>query len=93
MITCAECIEKLKPDDPRIRSGKYMRCGCDYCDKPTYFRELESIRSEIEPIFRPRPVDDEIDQLKAGFLHLQEKVYKLTDKKKVDKQESEYTIK
>jgi len=41
MITCRECIESLKPDDPRVRSGRYGRCGCDYCNKPSYYRELE----------------------------------------------------
>ena len=30
-----------------------------------------------EPVFRPRPVDKEIDQLKAGFLFLQAKVNEL----------------
>ncbi len=42
MITCAECIERMKPDDPHVRSGKYHMCGCDYCNKPSYYRELES---------------------------------------------------
>ena len=42
MLLCSECIQSLYPDDPRVRSGRYMRCGCDYCDKPTYYRELES---------------------------------------------------
>ena len=32
---------------------------------------------ELEPVFRPRPVDKEIDQLKAGFLFLQAKVNEL----------------
>ncbi len=28
---------------------------------------------EIKLVFRPRPIDDEVDQLKAGFIHLQKK--------------------
>ena len=41
MITCAECIKSLRPDDPRVKSGKYGMCGCDYCDKPDDLRERE----------------------------------------------------
>jgi len=83
LITCNECIERLKSwgDDPRVKSGRYCLSGCDYCDKPTYYRELETIKSEIKPVFKPRPVDKEIDQLKAGYLHLQNKLNDLTIKK------------
>ena len=42
MITCEKCRQRLFPDDPKVRSGKYMKCGCDYCDKPYYYRELEA---------------------------------------------------
>ena len=43
MISCAECIESIKfIEDPRRRSGKYHMCSCDYCNKPTYYRELEA---------------------------------------------------
>ncbi len=35
--------------------------------------EREPVKAP-EPIFRPRPVDKEIDQLKAEFLHLQKKL-------------------
>ena len=82
MITCAECIQRMKPDDPRIKSGRYNLCGCDYCSKSTYYRELETIKSEIKPVFKPRPVDKEIDQLKAGYIHLQNKLNKYIDKSK-----------
>ncbi len=63
MITCEECIQKMYPDDPRVKSGHYHLCDCDYCDKLTYYRELEQSKSEIQPVFRPRPVDKEIDQI------------------------------
>lgn len=32
------------------------------------------VKQEIKPTFRPRPIDDEVDQLKAGFLFLQNKI-------------------
>ena len=50
MIPCSECLERFKSwgDDPRVRSGRYMKCGCDYCDKPTYYRELEARQLEPE---------------------------------------------
>lgn len=41
----------------------------------------EEVKSEIQPVFRPRPVDKEIDQLKAGYIHLQNKLNKHLDKK------------
>ncbi len=41
----------------------------------------EEPKSEIQPVFKPRPVDKEIDQLKAMVLYLQNKVNTLTDKK------------
>ena len=83
MISCNECIELLRKlgDDPRIKSGRYHLSGCDYCNKPTYYRELEIIKSEIQPVFRPRPVDREIDQLKAVYIHLQNKLNEHLDKK------------
>jgi len=46
---------------------------------------IEEPKIEIQPIFKPRPVDKEIDQLKAGFIHLQNKLNEHLDKKKTDK--------
>ena len=89
MITCNECIDRMKPDDPRVKSGKYHLCGCDYCNKPTYYRDLETIKSEIQPVFRPRPVDKDIDQLKAGFIHLQNKLNEYIDKNKNGKNKAD----
>ena len=83
MISCKECKERLYPSDPSIPVGIYHHSDCDYfCDKPQYFRDLEQIKSEIQPIFRPRPVDKEIDQLKTGFVDLQNRLNKHMDKKK-----------
>ena len=80
MITCSECIQGMYLDDPRVKSGRYYLCGCDYCNKPQYYRDLEQIKSEIEPVFKPRPVDKEIDQLKTGFSRLQNKLNEHLDK-------------
>jgi len=83
MITCAECQRRLYPEDPRIPVGKYHHSTCDYfCNKPSYYRELEQAKSEVQPAYRPRPVDREIDQLKSGFLYLQNKVNELQATKK-----------
>ena len=49
-MLCKECILGMKPDDPRIKTGRYHLCGCDYCDKPTYYRELEA----AQPIALPQ---------------------------------------
>ena len=81
MITCKECKERLYPDDPSTPSGFYRHSGCDYfCDKPSYYRELEQIKPKIQPIFKSRPVDNEIDQLKAKLIYLQNKINEHLDK-------------
>ena len=83
MLTCKECKERLYPDNPSIRVGKYHLSTCEhYCNKPTYFRELEQAKSEIKPVFKPRPVDKEIDQLKSDFIHLQNKLNEHIDRAK-----------
>ena len=41
MFTCEECTQRMYPDDPRIRTGRYNLSGCDYCNKPSIYRELE----------------------------------------------------
>ena len=64
MITCKECIESLRPDDPRVRSGRYMMCGCDYCNKPTYYREIESANREtIIERQDLRPIKSEVNHI------------------------------
>ncbi len=60
MITCQECLEKMKPDDPRVPTGRYHHSSCDYfCNKPTYYKEIEKAIPEI--------------QLRAVVMHLQSK--------------------
>jgi len=85
MITCNECLDRMKPDDPRVKSGHYHLSGCDYCNKPQYYRELEQSKPKIQPASRPRPVDKEIDQLKAGYIHLQNKLNEHLNKSKTDR--------
>ncbi|KKK70152.1 hypothetical protein LCGC14_2926850 [marine sediment metagenome] len=63
MITCEQCTRELLPDNPHIRSGKYNMCGCDYCEKPSYFRELETSLKEIietKVIYRQPFVDKKV---------------------------------
>ncbi|KKM27105.1 hypothetical protein LCGC14_1578000 [marine sediment metagenome] len=56
-----------------------------YLENSQHFHYPED-RPEPKPVFRPRPIHDEIDQLKAGFLYLQKNVNAISDKKIVDKQ-------
>ena len=42
-------------------------------------------KKEIQPVFRPRPVDKEIDQLKAQILYLQNKLNEHIDESKTGK--------
>ncbi len=90
MISCADCIQRMKPDDPRVPVGLYHQSGCDsYCNKPTIERDLEQ-QTQVEEL-PPWGKNqwNTVNQLRGMVLHLQEKVYTLTDKKTVDKQ---YTI-
>ena len=87
MRSCSECIKEMLPDDPRVKSGKYHLCGCNYCDKPTYFRELE--RPTYQEVQEPWTKNqwDYVQQLSARVLHLQGKVLEKGGYKgKVDKQ-------
>ena len=72
MITCKECIETLR-DDPRIRSGRYHMCGCGYCSKLTYYRELEEIVNTHDTPSGLTERDD-VNQLNSHILFLQGKV-------------------
>ena len=84
MITCNECIERMKPDDPRVKSGRYHLCGCDYCNKEPYFRELEQIviPKEIPPsIPNGFKLYNGVQQTKGMLLHLQRKLNEHLDEK------------
>ena len=48
-------------------------------EMPYYMPTPKQFNSE--PVFRPRPVHKEIDQLKAQILHLQDKVVELSKSK------------
>jgi len=84
MITCHECIKSLYPDDPRVKSGRYRLSGCDYCDKPQYYRDIEQPKPEpeIPNIPEVRQLKYQVEQAKAGYLHLQNKLNEHIDKKK-----------
>ena len=99
MITCAECLERNFLDDPRVPVGRYKQSGCDYyCSKPAYERELEkrleraeSYKDSERAMIGPQEVHrDEIDQLKARVLYLQNKINEEHDKKKRPKRYKEY---
>ena len=93
MITCRECLERMRfIGDPRIRSGKYRMCGCDYCSKPFYYRELEAEK-------KPQVVEHRhSDMSRKDFDLLQQTVLKVDslekrlNERKLGKQGIKYTI-
>lgn len=77
-MTCEKCIERFKPDDPRVKSGRYHLSSCDYCSNEYHLEELS-------PIPLPPWQDKQwetIKQLRGMVLVLQKKVN--TQKAKVD---------
>jgi len=90
----------MLPHDPRVRSGKYGLCSCDYCDKPTYNREIEANDLEdrvdnLEEISSqkgsiPRRYYDELQQLKAGILYFKNK---LVEKEQIIKEHNYKDVK
>ena len=90
MLTCKECRERLYPHDPSIRLGKYHMSTCEhYCNKPQSERELEQLKNDVELIKRTeipdlievRQLKYQVEQAKAGYLHLQKKLDEHLDKK------------
>ena len=83
-MTCEECINRFASwgDNPRVKSGRYHLRGCDYCNKPQSERELEQLKNdvdiikatEIPNIPEVRQLKYQIEQAKAGYLHLQSKL-------------------
>jgi len=99
MITCAECIERFKAwgDDPRIKSGRYRLSGCDYCNKPQYYRELEAEQREpqvTEIIHRHADMSKQefadLQSLKGQVKFLQSKIEELTKRRKPEKKQTDY---
>jgi len=85
MITCEECRERLYPDDPRVKSGRYHMSTCQhYCNKPQYYRDLEQTKPEpeIHDILGVRQLKYQVEQAKAGYLYLQNKLNEHLGKKK-----------
>ena len=74
----------MYPDDPRVKLGRYHLSGCDYCDKPQNYRDLELPKPEpeIPDLIEIRQLKYQVEQAKAGYLHLQNKLNEHLDKKK-----------
>jgi hypothetical protein len=92
-MTCEECINRFASwgDNPRVKSGRYHLCGCDYCNKPDSERDLEQLKNDVELIKRTeipnipevRQLKYQVEQAKTGYLHLQKKLNEhLTNKRK-----------
>jgi len=78
MITCIECIERFKSwgDDPRVKSGRYHKSSCDYCNKPQYYIDLEQIKN----IKTDEPKQDTIARLHTEQVYLRKKLFELEKK-------------
>ena len=92
-MTCEECINRFASwgDNPRVKSGRYHLSGCDYCNKPYSERELEQLKNNVElinatheipNILEVRQLKYQVEQAKAGYLHLQNKLNEYLDKAK-----------
>jgi len=90
VITCEECIQRMKPDNPRVRSGRYNKCGCDYCDKPSYYRTVESRITEpdrVEYVTYQNVDGKQLASLRKNLtIYLDEKFNNLKNTRMVDKQ-------
>ena len=92
MITCKECKRNLYPHDPSVKSGWYHMSTCEhYCNKPYSERELEQLKNDVELIKDTYEIPDipgvrqlkyQVEQAKAGYLHLQNKLNEHIDKKR-----------
>ena len=95
LITCVECIERLRViGDPRIRSGKYNMCSCDYCSKPTYYREIEAEKKPqvVEHIHRHSEMSRaDFDALRQVILKV-DYLEKRLNERKPGKKTTKYTI-
>jgi len=64
----------MYPEDPRVKSGRYHLCSCDYCDKPDRTPEQPKPEPEIPDTLEVRQLKYQVEQAKAGYLHLQNKL-------------------
>ena len=84
MIPCTECLENARKqgDDPRVPVGRYHQSSCDfYCDKPTYFRELEQEEVKVGEPEWEKSQWEYVRQLRAQVNYLNSKVTELRAKK------------
>ena len=77
MISCEQCIQRLKPDDPRIPQGRYHHSTCDYfCDKPQYYRDPKT--QTVEHIVRHSDMSNkeyaELKEMKRKVAYLESAV-------------------
>ena len=90
-MNCKECLERMRPDDPRIKSGRYHLSGCDYCAyymSPEY--RLEKLEEEIPNLGKIIPKDeqwnskqwDTVKQLQGLVRYLDSKVTEMRASKK-----------
>jgi hypothetical protein len=92
MITCEECKRRLYPEDPTVRVGRYHLSTCEhYCNKPQSERDLEQLKNDVGLIKATHEIPDipevrqlkyRVEQAKAGYLHLQNKLNEHIDKSK-----------
>ena len=86
MIECKECIRNLHPHDPRVPVGRYHQSTCGYyCDKPSYYRELEQALTPDEKSPEPQWAQEQwryVQQLRGMVLHLDKQVKEALSKKK-----------
>ncbi len=78
LITCAECLERLYPEDPRVITDGH--CGCYYCSKPFYYRELEKTKEiEVKDITSEWGNNqwDYVQQIKSELLHYRKEYARL----------------
>lgn len=80
MNECEECIEQLKPSDPRVpfylkasrlREGHYLKPICYYCNN--YAPSIQKPQEVKEEQWARRQWDV-VQQLRAGFEHVHKEV-------------------
>ena len=79
----------MLPGNPRVRSGRYMKCSCDYCGKSSLDRELEEAllnpkETKVEKHITYERVDGEqLSALRKNLTtYLDEKFNEKFDKRK-----------
>ena len=78
---CIECIERLRPQDPRqpfyISNGQYLKPLCYHCRN--YSLHIEE-QPEVKEEKWTRRQWDTVNQLRAGFIHVHKDVMECLQK-------------